>query len=160
MYTPEPDVIHELLGHVPMLADKDFAQLIHQIGVASLGASKRDLWHLTKVYWYSVEFGMIREADRSLKAFGAGGLSSYGELEWSLTDGPDVLDLDPYLIMPKINYSGGFQQTYFALNSFEEGAKLLKEFADYFSRRDINAPTIPEKAIHGYLVPGQEVEMF
>ena len=150
MYTPEPDVVHEILGHVPMLADPDFASLIHAIGVASLGASKRDLWHLTKVYWYTVEFGLIREADRSLKAFGAGVLSSYGELEYSLTPQPEIRELDPYVVMPKIDYSGGFQKTYFVLESFDEGAQLLKEFAGFISRPGVDEVQVPDVAVHGY----------
>lgn len=48
-YTPEPDVVHELLGHVPMLADPAFCDLAHTIGVASLGADEKTIWHLTKV---------------------------------------------------------------------------------------------------------------
>jgi hypothetical protein len=56
---------------VALLADPDFCDLIHAIGVASLGAPEKDIWHLTKVYWYTVEFGVVRESD-GIKAFGAG----------------------------------------------------------------------------------------
>ena len=51
MYTPEPDVCHEVLGHVPMLANPSFADVAYAIGLASLGASEKDIWHLTKLYW-------------------------------------------------------------------------------------------------------------
>eukprot|EP00793_Prasinoderma_coloniale_P002678 PRCOL_00002160-RA len=149
MYTPEPDVVHEILGHVPMLADPEFASLMHAIGVASLGASKRDLWHLTKVYWYTVEFGLVREADRSLKAFGAGVLSSYGELEYSLSKEPEIRELDPFLVMPKIDYCGGFQDTYFFLNSFEEGRAALLEFAQFMKRPGVQEVELPDVAVHG-----------
>lgn len=50
MYTPEPDVVHELIGHVPMLADPHFSRMAQAIGAASLGADERTVWHLTKVY--------------------------------------------------------------------------------------------------------------
>lgn len=48
-------------GHVPMLADRDLCDLIHHIGIASLGADEKQIWHLTKIYWYTVEFGVVRE---------------------------------------------------------------------------------------------------
>eukprot|EP00884_Botryococcus_braunii_P008605 jgi/Botrbrau1/17746/Bobra.0127s0010.2 len=73
MYTPEPDVCHELLGHVPMLADPAFCDLAYTIGVASLAANEKQIWHLTKLYWYTVEFGVVREGGE-IRAFGAGTL--------------------------------------------------------------------------------------
>jgi phenylalanine-4-hydroxylase len=50
-YTPEPDVVHELLGHVPMLLNPEYCALVEEIGRASLGATDKTIWHLTKVYW-------------------------------------------------------------------------------------------------------------
>ena len=58
-----------------MLADPYYADLVHTIGIASLGADEKQIWHLTKVYWYTVEFGVVREGDE-IKAFGAGGSTS------------------------------------------------------------------------------------
>jgi phenylalanine-4-hydroxylase len=64
---------HVRAGHVPMLADQAFCDLVHAIGVASLCADDSQIWHLTKIYWYTVEFGVVREGG-AIKAFGAGDL--------------------------------------------------------------------------------------
>lgn len=53
-YTPEPDVVHELIGHLPLLADPGFAAMAQALGEASLGVDDKQIWHLTKVYWYTV----------------------------------------------------------------------------------------------------------
>ncbi|KAL0053014.1 hypothetical protein WJX82_011490 [Trebouxia sp. C0006] len=138
MYTPEPDVCHELLGHVPMLADPSYCHvpmladpsycdLVQNIGVASLGADEKQIWHLTKLYWFTVEFGVVREGDQ-VKGFGAGVLSSYGELQHMASGMPKLVDFDPFAAQPKMSYKDGYQKQYFVLNSFKEGAKQLLDY--------------------------------
>lgn len=63
-----------------MLANPAYCDLVHSIGVASLGADEKQIWHLTKLYWFTVEFGTVSQGS-DVKAFGAGILSSYGELQ-------------------------------------------------------------------------------
>jgi phenylalanine-4-hydroxylase len=81
LYTPEPDIIHEVIGHGHLLATPTFGELHRLAGLAALRLTDRDnLLFLSKVFWFSVEFGVVAE-DGELRAYGAGILSSYGEIE-------------------------------------------------------------------------------
>jgi len=80
-----------------MFAHKDFSDFSQEIGLASLGANERDLNKLAAIYWFTIEFGMCKERG-NLKAYGAGILSSLGELEYCLSDKPKYYPLDPFEI--------------------------------------------------------------
>lgn len=88
-YTPEPDVCHELLGHVPLFAHPDFAEFSQIIGLASLGATDDQINRLASLYWFTVEFGVL-ETRAGYRAYGAGVLSSFGELEWACAPNPSA----------------------------------------------------------------------
>ena len=79
LYTPEPDVVHELLGHAATFCDPAFARLNRAFGEAALRATPEQLGRIARVYWYTLEFGLCEEAG-AVKAYGAGLLSSFGEL--------------------------------------------------------------------------------
>ena len=79
LYTPEPDVVHELVGHAATLAHPLFADLNRAFGLAAARADAAGIAQIERVYWYSLEFGLARE-NGQLKAYGAGLLSSFGEL--------------------------------------------------------------------------------
>lgn len=79
LYTPEPDLIHELVGHGPSLCDARHARINELFGYATRVADDASIDELIRAYWYSIEFGVVRE-NGALKAVGAGLLSSFGEL--------------------------------------------------------------------------------
>jgi len=127
-YTPEPDVCHELLGHVPLFADPAFAQFSQEIGLASLGASDDYIKKLATCYWFTVEFGICRQKGE-LKAFGAGLLSSFGELEWCLSDGPELRAFEPAKTGETEYPITQHQPVYFVTESFDDAKQKMIDFA-------------------------------
>jgi len=132
-YTPEPDACHDLIGHVPMFCDTDFADFSQQIGLASLGVSDEDIKSLSTLYWFTVEFGLCYEEGKP-RAYGAGLLSSYGELEHCLSPKPQILPFDPKVTSVTPYVVTQMQDTYFITSSFEDAKKKLSSFAAGLSR--------------------------
>jgi phenylalanine-4-hydroxylase len=87
-YTPEPDLVHEAVGHAPMLTDANAARLNELIGRAAAHASPRQLEALLRLYWFTLEFGLVEERS-GLRAYGAGLLSSFGELPHAFSEAVD-----------------------------------------------------------------------
>ncbi len=85
-YTPEPDIVHEVIGHVPMLLDPELTALLRVFGRAAERASDAQMLLLERLYWFTVEFGLIDEGGAP-KAWGAGLLSSFGELRNAFSGG-------------------------------------------------------------------------
>lgn len=79
LYTPEPDVIHELVGHAPSLSDERYARVNTLFGEATSASDDVQVQQLIRTYWFCLEFGLVREG-AAVKAVGAGLLSSFGEL--------------------------------------------------------------------------------
>ena len=103
-YIEEPDIFHELWGHGPLLTDPRFAAFSQAIGEAGTRADKTDYAWLIRLYWFSIEFGLMTEGG-GVKALGSGLASSVEELAWSVSDAPerrgfDVIDMlrTPYRI--------------------------------------------------------------
>lgn len=120
-YLQEPDVFHDVFGHVPLLADPVFADYMQAYGDGGLRSLGFDaLHHLARLYWYTVEFGLVRDGG-DLKLYGAGIVSSYGESVYALDDAkPNRLGFDLKRVM-RTNYKiDDFQQTYFVIDSFDD----------------------------------------
>ncbi|WP_018692769.1 phenylalanine 4-monooxygenase [Algicola sagamiensis] len=82
-YLQEPDIFHEIFGHCAMLTHPEFAEFTHRYGQLGYEASKEDRVFLARLYWFTVEFGLIRNTDNELKIYGGGILSSPGETEYA-----------------------------------------------------------------------------
>ena len=130
-YIVEPDLFHDLFGHVPLLFDPVFADYMQAYGEGGLKAQRRHaLELLARLYWYTVEFGLIDTA-RGLRVYGAGILSSPGELQRSLVD-PAALRIgfDLRRVLRTAYEIDDFQKTYFVIDGF---AQLFQQTAQDFT---------------------------
>lgn len=122
-YIEEPDLFHDLFGHVPLLMNPvfaDYMQAYGQGGVKAHGIGSEALQQLTRLYWYTVEFGLIRQAD-GLRIYGSGIVSSKGESIHCLESAaPNRIGFDLARIMRTRYRIDTFQKTYFVIDSFEQ----------------------------------------
>lgn len=130
-YTPEPDLVHEIIGHANMLACDSLADLYAEAGAASRRTSSPEaLEFLSRVFWFTLEFGVVEESG-DLKAYGAGLLSSYGELD--VFRQADIRDWD-ILAMGTHDYDvTHYQPVLFAARSYE---RLIRDLGEFFRSYD------------------------
>ncbi|HET7370728.1 MAG TPA: phenylalanine 4-monooxygenase [Gammaproteobacteria bacterium] len=151
-YLQEPDIFHEVFGHTPLLTDPRFAEFTHAYGKAGLSASKEDRVMLARLYWFTVEFGLMNTAN-GLKTYGAGIVSSVGETPYSIeSDKPVRKPFDPIEVLRTPYRIDIFQTVYFVIDSLDqlfETAKLdLFGLIAEARRLGMREPTYPpaEKA--------------
>jgi phenylalanine-4-hydroxylase len=158
-YLQEPDVFHDVFGHVPMLADPVFADYLAAYGrggqrALELGALK----HLSRLYWYTVEFGLIAEPE-GLRIYGSGIVSSFAETRFALDDpSPNRIAFDLKRVMRTEYRIDDFQQNYFVIPSFDELLRVTVEtdfaplYKDIMAKPDVPvAQILPEDLVltHG-----------
>jgi phenylalanine-4-hydroxylase len=155
-YVVEPDVFHDLFGHVPLLFDPVFANYMQAYGAGGLKASRLDACELlARLYWYTVEFGLIA-TPAGLRAYGAGILSSAGELHHSVTSTqPKRIAFElPRLMRTKYRIDS-YQASYFVIHSFDElFAATAPDFTPVY--RDVRACIANDGEVEaGVTLPGE-----
>jgi len=120
-YLQEPDVFHDIFGHVPLLTQSVFADYMQAYGQGGLRALRHNaLKNLARLYWYTVEFGLIQTPE-GLRHFGAGIVSSYGEAQFSLeSPSPHRIKFDLMRVMQTDYKIDDYQDCYFVIDSFDE----------------------------------------
>lgn len=120
-YLQEPDIFHDVFGHVPLLADPVFADYMQAYGEGGLRAHRLGVMdRLARLYWYTVEFGLIASGEGP-KLFGAGIVSSFSECLFALQDAsPNRISFNLKRVMRTRYRIDDFQQTYFVIRSFED----------------------------------------
>lgn len=154
-YLQEPDIFHDVFGHVPLLANPIFADYMQAYGEGGLRADGMGaIDYLARLYWYTVEFGLIRK-NGALKLYGAGIVSSYGESVFALDSAsPNRIGFDLKRLMRTKYRIDDYQQSYFVIDSFEDLLKRTVEtdFAPLY--RELAAESDLEVAT---LLPEDEV---
>src|SRR5688572_33308061 len=130
-YTPEPDVVHESIGHIPMFTNPNFADFSQFIGHGARVATDEQLEALGRLYWFTVEFGLV-EHEGDIKAYGAGLLSSYGELEHAFSD---EVERRPFDLEQVINHDytySDMQPVLYVIPSYAELKEVTRKYIESF----------------------------
>ena len=151
-YIQEPDVFHDVFGHVPMLTDPVFADYMEAYGKGGLRSLKHaSLKNLAAVYWYTVEFGLIQTPE-GLRIYGAGIVSSPAESKFSLESAsPNRIAFDLQRVMNTDYRIDDFQQSYFVIDSYEDlfKATVDTDFAPIYQRLQGKFDLKPEDVCAG-----------
>jgi len=134
-YLEEPDMFHDVFGHIPLLSESNFCQFLQ--GISEITLAHINNPHIVEImarlYWYTVEFGLIREGE-DLKIYGAGILSSSGESVFSLSDEAVHLAFDIEKIVATPYIKDKYQAQYFVIDSYEQLNDSLSDIAALVDR--------------------------
>lgn len=126
-YTPEPDIFHDVFGHVPMHAHPVFADFLQHYGkVCAALTDPHDLERMGRLFWFTVEFGLIRQ-DGAVKVYGSGLISSHGECSRVLAGGCEVKDFDLEAVLEQEFDTGAMQPVLYAVESFDQIYEAAKQ---------------------------------
>lgn len=150
-YIAEPDVFHDFFGHVPLLFNPVFADYMQQYGRGGLKALRLDaLKYLARLYWYTVEFGLI-QSEKGLRAYGAGLLSSGGEIEYCLTSPqPKRIAMDAERVMRTLYKIDSYQETYFVIRDYQQLFEATApDFAPIYERLKLQGTLAADTLLPG-----------
>lgn len=132
-YTPEPDIVHEAIGHIPMFTNPNFADYSQLVGHGARIATDEQLEQLGRLYWFTVEFGLV-EHEGDIKAYGAGLLSSFGELENAFSDNVERRPFDlEQVINTSYDYSE-MQPILYVIPSYAELKEVTRKYIESFGK--------------------------
>jgi phenylalanine-4-hydroxylase len=144
-YIQEPDVFHELFGHCPLLTNPAYAEFMFEYGKLALKAEPKTRMRMFRLFWFTIEFGLIKE-DGQLKAYGGGILSSKSEVIYSVeSDIPERRQLDPMDALRTPFRIDILQPIYFVINSYEELFKLIEKDPLKMAKESFLLPDFPAK---------------
>lgn len=142
-YTTEPDVFHDLFGHVPLHADASFADFLQRLGALGAGAPHEALRGLARLFWFTAEFGLIRE-DGDVRLLGSGLISSGGEAMHALSDECVRHPFDLDAVLEQRFETGMMQDVLFVIESFDALFRALETLKRRISRNALS--TRPARA--------------
>jgi phenylalanine-4-hydroxylase len=127
-YTPEPDIFHDVFGHVPMHAHPVFADFLHEYGrvCCAMAGRKDDLERMGRFFWFTVEFGVIRQRG-DIKVYGSGLISSHGECTYVVERGPEIRDFNLDQVLEHKFSISEMQPVLYAVESFQQIYEAAKE---------------------------------
>jgi phenylalanine-4-hydroxylase len=132
-YLEEPDMFHDVFGHIPLFMNNeyaDFAQKMGQLGVKHSG-NEIVLIHLQRLYWFTIEFGLIEQ--NGLKLYGAGIMSSFGESNFVYTNKPEKVSYNLEVLINTHFCNSEIQTKYFVINSFKSLYDSIDDYVQLFS---------------------------
>ena len=125
-YLQEPDIFHELYGHTPLLTNQAYGDFMEEFGKIALQAEPKQRRRLFRLFWFTIEFGLLKTND-GLKAYGGGILSSIGETQYCLTDESKKFDFDVLNVLRTPYRIDIMQPIYFVIDKFEDLFSILDQ---------------------------------
>ena len=123
-YLQEPDIFHEIYGHTPLLTNQAYADFMENFGKLALRAEAKDRRKLFRLFWFTIEFGLVKTSE-GLRAYGGGILSSIGETQYCLTEEPEKMPFDALTVLRTPYRIDIMQPMYFVLNTFDDLFTIL-----------------------------------
>lgn len=126
-YLQEPDIFHELFGHAPLLTQPHFAEFTRAYGRLGLAARPEERVHLERLYWFTVEFGLVHQPGAALRIYGGGILSSIGETSHALSDAPQRRRFDLLEVLRRPYRIDIMQPLYYVIEDFRQLFDFLRD---------------------------------